>query len=225
MSLIIGDLHGNLAKARAFLDFRPDEEHVCIGDYVDSFREPPERQLECLRLMIESEAVLLWGNHDIHYLPNPPWICSGFQAAMAPGFSAIFNEALKCGRMKASHAAGDWLCTHAGVHPDLVTQKMGTQEGATLLNHLFARQLQAGSGPLLNISPARGGTSPFGGIFWFDPFREKVEPSDLVGKQLFGHTELKEPHVTERWVCIDTTNAPRSWVFDTTSGTVVEIAA
>lgn len=223
MALIIGDLHGNLAKARTFLDFSPGEEHVCIGDYVDSFIEPPERQLACLQLLVESNAVLLWGNHDIHYLPNPPWRCSGFQALMASSFGAIFGKALKSGRLRAAHSCDGWLCTHAGVHPELIRRKMEPEDAAELLNEMFSGQLEAGCGPLLNISPARGGGGLFGGIFWFDTFREQVEPSTLVGKQIFGHTELKEPHVTANWACIDTTNSPHCWVFDTTSGAVVDI--
>jgi len=223
MSLIIGDLHGNLAKAQTFLAYRPDEEHVCIGDYVDSFIEPPERQLACLRMLIDSNAVLLWGNHDIHYLPDPPWRCSGFQSLMASSFEAIFSKALKSGRLLAAHACDGWLCTHAGVHPKLIQRKMEPAQAADLLNRMFVDQLQVGSGPLLNISPARGGGGLFGGIFWFDTFREGVEPSNLVGKQVFGHTELKEPHIAENWACIDTTNSPRCWVLDTASGAIVDI--
>ena len=31
MALVIGDLHGNIAKTRAFLGYEPDVEHICLG--------------------------------------------------------------------------------------------------------------------------------------------------------------------------------------------------
>lgn len=64
MAIVIGDIHGNLNKAKAFLAFNPKALHIALGDYLDSFTEPPARQLEALQLLIESDAVLLWGNHD-----------------------------------------------------------------------------------------------------------------------------------------------------------------
>jgi hypothetical protein len=218
MALVIGDLHGNLAKAQAFLNYEPDVEHICLGDYVDSFTEAPERQLECLKLLIDSDAVLLWGNHDIHYLPNSPWICSGFQPKIAGAFKEIFSDAFEKGRIMAAYAVDEWLCTHAGVHPYMTDKPMKPAQAAEALNQAFHDQLHEGRGPLFYVSPGRGGSNLFGGLFWFDPFREGVDPCEQVGRQVFGHTERKEPHVTDRWACIDTTNALPCWVFDTLSG-------
>ena len=61
MSIITGDIHGRIDKAKAFLAHKPNDPHVALGDYLDSFSEPPERQLEVLRLLMESPAVLLFG--------------------------------------------------------------------------------------------------------------------------------------------------------------------
>ena len=113
MPLVIGDLHGNLTKARAFLNYKSDVEHICLGDYIDSFNETPEKQLECLDILINSDAILLWGNHDIHYLPNSPWNCIGFQPGMEDAFGNIFSDAFKHDRIVAAYAVDDWLCTHA----------------------------------------------------------------------------------------------------------------
>lgn len=223
MAIISGDLHGNRAKAAAFLDHKPDELHVCVGDFVDSFTESGERQLECLQLLMDSPARLLWGNHDLHYLPNPLWRCNGFQPKMAPIFREIFLAALENGRITAACAADGWLCTHAGVHPALIDTEMTSEDAAQYLNAAFPEQLAAGRGPLLYVAPARGGYDPYGGIFWFDPFREREEPSRKVGKQVFGHTERREPHVTSWWACIDTVNSPLCWVFDTALHQAVQL--
>ena len=36
MAIVIGDIHGDAAMARAFLDYHPQEVHVALGDLVDS---------------------------------------------------------------------------------------------------------------------------------------------------------------------------------------------
>lgn len=77
MSIIVGDIHGNVEKAKAFLTYKQEIEHVALGDYVDSYFEPVERQVECLQLLLDSKAVLLWGNHDLRYLAKPHFICAG----------------------------------------------------------------------------------------------------------------------------------------------------
>ena len=195
---------------------KPGEVHICLGDYVDSFTESPESQLQCLQLLVKSEALLLWGNHDLHYLPNPLWRCNGFQPAMASIFREFFIGALETERIMAACSVDGWLCTHAGVHPALVDVEMTAEESAAFLNSAFSRQLAVGRGPIFYVASARGGNDPFGGIFWFDPFREGIEPSSKVGRQVFGHTERKKPHVTDWWACIDTVNAPECWIFDTT---------
>jgi len=223
VAIIIGDLHGNITKAKAFFAHKREEIHICLGDYVDSFTEPGERQLQCLQLLIESQSLLLWGNHDLHYLPYPLWRCNGFQLGMAPIYRDIFAKALETGRIQAACAVDGWLCTHAGVHPALMGRDMTADEAAAFLNGEFPRQLAARGGPLFYVAAARGGTDPFGGIFWFDPFREGTEPSRMVGRQVFGHTERKMPHVTDHWACIDTVNSPQCWVFDTCTGQAVRI--
>lgn len=57
-----------------------------------------------------------------------------------------------------------------------------------------------GAGPLFQIDICRGGPDDFGGILWFDPKREMTDPSQLVGKQIFGHTRVPYPERGDRWV-------------------------
>ena len=71
MAIIVGDIHGDIEKAGAFLAYNPDDEHIALGDYLDSFSIRVEQQTECLNLLMESNSVLLLGNHECHYLRNP----------------------------------------------------------------------------------------------------------------------------------------------------------
>jgi hypothetical protein len=232
MAVIIGDIHGNLAKAKAFLSYKPEEEHVALGDYVDSFTVPALQQIVCLKLLLESNCVLLWGNHDLHYLPQRPWVCSGYQQDNADIFRDMYVNASENKRLQAAYAVCGWLCTHAGVSPEIAELippgNRTPTAAASWLNAEFERTRQEpqagqlkiyGNGPLYYIARIRGGRDPYGGIFWFDTFHEGVAPSPLVGKQLFSHTERSEPEgVPGEWWDLDTTNSLFCWIFDTNEG-------
>ena len=149
MAIIIGDIHGDLAMAQTFLAYKPEAEHVALGDLVDS-RNPKttfEDELACLELLLESEAVLLWGNHDLTYTVEKPWSHfkqhSGIihlterwtagddyltRASEEKGFlnpfdilTARYEKARSRGRFKAAYGVDGWLCTHAGVSTALTS--------------------------------------------------------------------------------------------------------
>jgi predicted phosphodiesterase len=120
MAIIVGDIHGDVAKASAFLAYEPAQEHVALGDYLDSFSESYESQIECLQLLMESNAVLLLGNHECHYLKKPLFQFAGFNY----DYLRIFQDLLELNilRFKVAHAVDGWLCTHAGkVDPQVKT--------------------------------------------------------------------------------------------------------
>ena len=113
MALVVGDLHGNLDKALAFLDYRPKEKHIFIGDYVDSFEESVERMLLTLKAVLESDAELLLGNHDLHYFSESPFRCSGYNYHAFYDYNQIFEAFLD--RWKPALAIDGFLITHAGI--------------------------------------------------------------------------------------------------------------
>jgi hypothetical protein len=238
MAIIVGDVHGNVEKVRAFLDYKPQEEHIALGDYVDSFHEPQTRQIETLQLLLDSKAVLLWGNHDVHYLKPPPWICTGFQHGKEKPLRGII-EANKH-RFKAAYVIDGWLLTHAGVHIRVARPLRCAGNVAKLAEKLNAEMLKFLEKPtcyqhptngwlishtpaIFNIGQGRGGDCNYGGIFWYD---YKREPGlDTTFKQIFGHTETKEgPVVTENYICLDTTNNKSTcWFYDTAVNELVEV--
>jgi len=59
-TLVISDVHGNLAALRAVLDAEPWDELVCLGDLVGYGPRPAA----CVDLVREAGAVLVQGNHD-----------------------------------------------------------------------------------------------------------------------------------------------------------------
>ncbi len=118
MAIIVGDIHGRLEKVTTFLAYRPDQEHVAVGDYLDSFKEPIELQLLSLQTLMQSNSILLWGNHDLHYLRDPLFRYPGYQEKHSETLQTLLEENLD--RFRAAYVADGWLCTHAGVHAGLV---------------------------------------------------------------------------------------------------------
>lgn len=230
MAIIIGDIHGFYEKAEAFLAYRPDQEHIALGDYLDSFNEPQERQIQTLQLLLDSPATLLWGNHDLNYLETPPWTCTGYQWHSHEPLVKII-EAHKQ-RFLAAYAVDGWLCTHAGCHIRVAKHLTDAGEIAAMLNRKMVDYLDRPTKFLLqnktlpcpsmfHVSVVRGGDNRNGGIFWFD-FKRETGLADV--KQVFGHTETKEPIITDSYVAIDTTNnRSNCWIFDTEKNELVRL--
>jgi len=227
MAIIVGDIHGDVDKVKAFLAYKPLETHVALGDYLDSYTESPERQLEALRMLIDSDAVLLWGNHDLAYLQRSPYDCiSGYQAEMAAEFRLQLMSGLN--RFQAAFAVDGWLCTHAGMHKRILRQmRAGTGDVDSIADHLnrkLSEALECGDfdNAIFNISMCRGGYHRFGGIFWHD-FRYEEGLATEV-KQIFGHTRTEQPELSASYVALDTSgNTATAFVFDTSENRIAPL--
>lgn len=221
MAIIVGDIHGNVEKVKAFLSYKPEALHIVLGDYVDSFNEPPNRQFEALQLLLDSDSTLLWGNHDLAYLQNAPFGCTGYQGSNRIFHSIIENNK---NRFVAAFAIDGWLLTHAGAHQGLV-RTTDIDKIAAMLNKRmtdFINNPKKMTDSIFNVGKGRGGTSKCGGIFWFDFKRECCLASNI--KQIFGHTEVKEPVVTEEFINLDTTNCQDTcYLFDTSINEIIEL--
>lgn len=122
--IILGDIHGRDIWKQIILNEKTFDKLVFIGDYVDSFNIPGEKQLENLLDIIQykkdnpDKVVLLFGNHDYHYLMHDSNLSgerySGFQHVMAPQFKMIFNDNIKLFQM-AYEPYGKIYCSHAGI--------------------------------------------------------------------------------------------------------------
>ncbi len=79
MSLIISDLHGNYAKCKAFIEYKPEEEHIILGDFIDSYPASDADIIATFKLAVDSNCVCLCGNHELPYLSNAHayFRCSG----------------------------------------------------------------------------------------------------------------------------------------------------
>ena len=249
MAIIVGDIHGDLKLAKAFLSYRPLVTHVALGDLVDSRKGASfQEEQECLDLLLTSQVIPLWGNHDLSYTSERPWRCYGRYGEMA--FREQFQKHKD--RFTAAYAVDGWVCTHACVSPGLVKLMPveivagGVVTVVAWLNQEFVRQFRTrnpdvasepryGRGPLFQIPICRGGNHAFGGIFWFDDAGEQSQPSPLVGPQIFGHSPVLKPQRGESWVLqdgnvvsgkswINLNATDGSWIYDTETDEFVDVS-
>lgn len=249
MALVIGDIHGDIAKAEAFLAYRPEEEHIAVGDLVDSRRKVGlDEERACLELLLQSSTVLIWGNHDLAYLPERPWLLCGRYGEMA--FRDLYDSYRH--RFFAAYAIDGWLVTHAGVSARLARAVPaevfvdGVQAIAEWLNAEFSNQFRVqqperdgvsryGYGSLFGIPTCRGGHDPYGGIFWADCDGEQTQPEPKVGPQIFGHSPVPYPDQGNslelirgevisgpRWINLNVIE-DGVWVYDTERDEVIDV--
>jgi len=216
MAIIVGDIHGDVDKAGAFLAYKPEVEHVALGDYLDSYVEPIERQLECLQLLMDSEAVLLLGNHECHYLKYPLFQFPGYQLDHAGILQNILEANLH--RFKAAYVADGLLCTHAGVNSKFTERQRDVTILADTLNNSWELYLKH----RLVDHQAR---YLYQSIFQFN-FCIFVEGNLLATNitQIFGHMEHSRPIIEPHYIAMDTTNYSNScWLYDTECCELVQL--
>jgi hypothetical protein len=167
IEVAVGDVHARADVLRALLaalgalDSRGRRRRgfwiVQVGDLLDR-RATAEANLRTARLAAEAFDVVLAGNHEVEMLAEPG---STYGRALA----TLANQ----GWPHAAAALRGWLLTHAGVHPELTHDlPRQAEECAVVINDRWHRRSTAGPGePLFDwVGPARGGTAPYGGLFW-----------------------------------------------------------
>jgi hypothetical protein len=216
MAIIVADIHGCLEKAQAFLDYKPEKSHIALGDYLDSFVEPFEQQLECLKMLMNSNAVLLLGNHEVHYLKDPLFRFPGYQSSNAETFQSLLESNLN--RFKVAYAVDGWLLTHAGVN-SLYTEQ---ENDAEVLSDLFNSSWEL---YLKNRAMDHETQYLYRSIFQFNHciyVEGNLLPENV--KQIFGHVEHTRPMVEPNYIALDTTNQTNScWIYDTAENELVQL--
>lgn len=218
MAIIFSDVHGNTKKLHKALNYKPEELHIFAGDTVDSFNESGENQERCLKTLVESKCILIYGNHELSYHPEMPSLCSGWHEYGQANFPQYLDDS----RWKAAYAVDDYLITHAG----LATTHCGKSKTAKSMAAVLNKKFKDRDRSLLAVGMARGGRYAAGGIFWYD-FRHDYVKLTTNFNQVFGHCASQDPWEVltdnnKHHVCVnsdDRTDA--TWLFDTAEKRVV----
>lgn len=188
---------------------------IFLGDYVDPYHYEFTLSVNELRLKTLADfqeiiefaknnpnVILLDGNHLLHYI-NPALACSRYDYYIANEIKDMYksNKSL----FHSYYCVDDILFTHAGISEEWIQdmqilkqyQKIKTSNIIELLNSCNIEEL-------MMCGPYRGGNSRHSGPEWLDvhEFDWLTPLSEYY--QIFGHTQLNNPIITNQYACLDT---------------------
>lgn len=216
--MTISDLHGrtcwkNFGDINSLLvnSNTPEyDKYIFIGDYVDSFTVSndviKENLIEIIsfKKMYPDNVILLWGNHDVEYLINKPWLpipkglVTGFRPEMHYDLYEIFNENKEL--FQISYQIQNYIWTHAGIHDgyykfillsklkkNISEDELKNKNVADILNFCFDIKFPN----IFDCGFYRGGRSRIGGPLWCD-FLELYKKPLSGYHHIVGHSFRKE---------------------------------
>lgn len=193
MSLVISDLHGNFAKCKAFIDYKPEEEHIILGDFMDSYSASNDDIISTFKLAVDNNVTMICGNHELPYLSNAHsyFKCTGTRPE--PELKHCVN-AYKDLLHGALIRDGFLLC-HGGVSRKHGKPFYTIEEVSAWINSEFEWYKHQPVRPetlssIFDIGGIRGGRENTSGVFWCSIGYEKM---DIRFNQVVGHTNRKEP--------------------------------
>jgi hypothetical protein len=227
-TLIIPDIHQDLAGLNKIFKIEKLEsfdEIIFLGDWFDSFYEPPrvasfKDTCLFLRDLVWSnkygKMIFLVGNHDLAYIynnksggynsvhPSITYWCSGVTKSKISTFRKVFyDKGLKDDwffvNFKIAHSSQGWFFSHAGIVERQIPYAFTVEE---VINKVLPdvwlnfRNITYRQNALISaVGVARGGQDNVGGLLWLDYYNE-FNASPNIGKQVFGHSYVAEPTAT-----------------------------
>jgi predicted phosphodiesterase len=197
--LTIPDLHGKSTWKQIF-DLKYDY-IIFLGDYVDDFTATNLDIFDNLNRIIElkkafpEKIVLLWGNHEQHYLfGNNQYRCSGFRVGMFPVLHQQLNKEKELFQYAFQYK--DHIWTHGGIHVGWWKFRFKGNDKENIADQLNARYIEKKSGIfdpkiecLFDCGWDRGGSAKVGSPLWVD--RSSLWLKGLPGvHQIVGHNKV-----------------------------------
>lgn len=120
-TIILGDTHGRTVWQEIVAKNSFDK-IVFIGDYFDTHEDISARQQkENFRNIVtfknqnNDKVVLLFGNHDFHYLGSADETYSGYQQRHKTDIQEMLHAAIDAGLLQMCYLSKNFLLSHAGV--------------------------------------------------------------------------------------------------------------
>jgi hypothetical protein len=225
----IGDVHGEYEKFRGILldaklmdssDNRigGDTIFVQTGDMIDRGPKSIE-SVDLIRSLQEGaqkaggRVVRLFGSHELMLLEGDHRYVNFEKPSELAG---QFREEIVNGKLRAAWTDGIRLFSHAGVRTKLrqwlengimeADNRQFTPERlrriADTANQRLREAVAEGSyqGPLFYIDKSRGGSDPYGGLFWGDAENLIGSEQAFEMSQVFGHTPTGKPALEVEYV-------------------------
>ncbi len=216
--LVIPDVHCRKFWRQCIFDnIDKVEKVVFLGDYFDPYRESnlednPILMMENIIGLKKEEPgkyILLIGNHDCHYIWDGYPQSTRYSMWSARKYHNIFCDNLDL--FNIAFVQDDVIFTHAGItdewrklcFPELSILEVGKKLASEKLT-----ENGIDFGYLAAISFYRGGLEKSGSCEWAD-IHEHIDsetgtPFEYENcYQVFGHTRLTHPVITDTWACLD----------------------
>lgn len=212
---IIGDIHGRTCWKELVQD---NCINIFVGDYFDpyddiSFDDLMQNFADIIAFRKQRpETVLLYGNHDLHYL-IPSDRASRFNRLHAIDIKQAFADNANLFTGVAYAIADSILVTHAGVSKEWYEKEFGAYEGSPVsevandINDLWKHNkveftFDVNASEFLD----RSGESPTHSPLWIRPWT-LADHNLFAGtpyKQVFGHTQVDNTIVIDDClICVD----------------------
>jgi UDP-2,3-diacylglucosamine pyrophosphatase LpxH len=201
-TVVIGDIHGRDCWKQIVIDEQPDRV-IFIGDYFDSYDDYTAAEqmwnfeqiinFKLIRESVQSEVIILVGNHDFHYVDGSEHY-SGYQFGAAPGINDLLFNNMK--HMQMAYEMDGYLFTHAGVSNDWYTywMKMLHLEGDNVADNIN-EMWKASSRPFRFAGFNPYGDSKESSPIWIRPKSLQKANRDTFRDQFIqvvGHTQQKK---------------------------------
>lgn len=228
-TLIIPDVHQDIKSVKKILaveDINSVDEVVFLGDWFDSFHEPPKVASfkdTCLfvRDLVwknnkNKKMVFLVGNHDLAYIynnrsggyssvhPSITYWCSGVTKSKISTFRQVFyDKGLKddwfIENFKIAHKSQGWIFSHAGmINRQIPYGYTVDQVIDEVLPDVWLnfRNVAYRQNALISAVGITRGGQDNTGGLLWLDYYSEFNASPDIGKQVFGHSYVPEPTAT-----------------------------
>lgn len=228
--LIIPDIHTRPFWKEATEKHEKEcDKIIFLGDYTDPYQNEGFTRKQAIRTLEEvieyklnnrDKVVLLLGNHCMHYLIKGFTRSTRYDSSNAYKIRELYTQHRSLFNLAYEETINDkkYLFTHAGVMKSWYERNKNVIGDLTSDNLNKLIDTPNGISTLKDISKYRtwfGEES--GSILWSD-IREKIDLDDSIeynilpnedsiineyDYQIFGHTLIEKPIITDKWACLD----------------------
>ena len=217
--IALGDTHGR-SLWKEIIDIEKDADlFIFIGDYFDSHNKgySGNRQIQNFKEILEfkqanpNKVILLFGNHDYHYIRGIGETYSGYQAGYALDIAEVVEKAINDNLVQMCYLHDKFFFSHAGLTKTWVKTVLAPNNINPLVDEVMVNTIN----DLLKFQPRAFGFSMGDrfsntgdditqGPIWVRPYslaKDMVEEIICV----VGHTQVKELTIfeAERIIMID----------------------
>jgi len=218
MIAIIGDIHSRLFWKDVIPKKDEFEKIIFLGDYLDPYDFEgftKEQAIVNFKEILEfkrdnlDKVILLQGNHDLSYSVSRDCCDCRCDYKNYDEIQKLFRDNFDLFELFYKFEQNDksFLFSHAGIADKWIDKWFRDRTPEEQLEALVFNWKSCEQDNyfkiiniLADVSFYRGGYSLAGSIVWRD-VRESL--SDKFEYQIFGHTMLSQPIVTNKWACLD----------------------